>query len=73
MDPPHTDVQMKENQLESIHNTSVRTQDVAWKTTRKRWMIETNGVGELGKFVQVGRHDNDDDMYANVLRGFGIK
>ena len=39
----------------------VQTQDVAWKTCRKRWMIETDGERELGKSVWVAWHDDDDD------------
>ena len=42
----HTDVQVSHDQLELIFNSSVLTQDVAWWTCRKRWMIETDGERE---------------------------
>ena len=34
------------DQLEPIYNSSVRTQDAAWKTCWKRWMRETDGESE---------------------------
>ena len=37
--PLHTDVQVSDDQLELINNSSVRKQDVAGKTCMKRWMI----------------------------------
>ena len=43
----HTQAQVKENQLELIYNSSVRTQDTAWKNMRKQWMIETDGGKEI--------------------------
>ena len=58
--PLHTDAQVKDNQLELIYNSSVRTQDVAWKTCQKRWIIDTDGKRELGKSVWAIWHDNDD-------------
>ena len=41
--PLHTDEQRQDDQLEPIYNSSVPIQDVAWKTSRERWTIETSG------------------------------
>ena len=59
----HTDEKVLDNQLDIIFNCSVRTQDVAWKTYRKRWTIEMDGEREkerereFGKSVRAVRHD----------------
>ena len=37
---------MLDDQRELIYNSSVRTQNVAWKTSQKRLMIETDGERE---------------------------
>ena len=38
---------------------------MVWKTSQKRWMIETDDKGELGKTVQTAGHDdNDAGTYA---------
>ena len=47
----HTDDKLVGEQLELIYNSSVRTQDVAWKTCRKRSTIETNGERGSGESV----------------------
>ena len=39
----HMDEQKQEDQLEPIYNGSVPIQDVALKTYRERWTIETGG------------------------------
>ena len=39
--------------VEPIYNSSVRTQNVALKTCRKRWMIKTNGVRETRKLCDI--------------------
>ena len=39
--PLHTDEQVLNDQLEHIYSSSVLMQDVAWKTSRGRWTIET--------------------------------
>ena len=59
--PRHTDDQVLEDQLEIIYNRSVQTQNVAWKTCRERWTIETNGARGPGKSVLAVWHDDDDD------------
>ena len=62
----HTDEQGLGHQLEPICNSSVLIQDVAWKTCRKQWTIETSGEREKGKSVQAAWHDDDDDDDYNV-------
>ena len=57
--PPSTDEQVLDDQLELIYSSSVWTQDLAWKTYQKRWMIEMSGEGESGKSMLEARYDND--------------
>ena len=61
----HMDAQVWDHQLELIYNSSLRTQDVVWKTCQKQWMIELDGEREREKrkSVRVALHDDDDDMY----------
>ena len=61
---------MSDDQLKLIYDNSVRTQDVARKTCQKRWMIETDGVRELGKSVRAARDDNDDICILQVRGAF---
>ena len=61
--PLHTDVRMLDDQLELIYNSSAWTQDVVYKTGRKRWMIETNGKRGSGKSVLTAWHKDDDCFY----------
>ena len=44
--PLHTNMQMMDDHLELINNSSVRTQDVDYNTCRKRWTIWTNSERE---------------------------
>ena len=59
------DEQMQHNQLEPIYNRSVLIQDIALKTSREQWTMETGGVREReresGRSVLAARHDDDDD------------
>ena len=59
--PLHIDEQRQDDQLEPIHNSSVPIQDVALKTYRERWTIETGGGRGSGRLVPAVRHDDDDD------------
>ena len=52
---------MSGDQLEPIYNNFVLIQDVAWKTCRERWTIETNGEKGSWESVLAARHDGDDD------------
>ena len=47
------------DQQEVIYISSVRTQDVIWKTCRERRMIGTDGEKESWKFVSAARFDDD--------------
>ena len=51
--PLHPDMQVLDNQLELIYNSSVQTQDVILKTCQRQEMIETNGKGESWKSMLV--------------------
>ena len=44
----HMVVPVLADQHELIYNSSVRTQDVIWKTCRERWMIGADGVRDSG-------------------------
>ena len=55
------------NRVESIYKSSVLIQDIAWKTFRERWTIETNGERASRKSVLGAGQDDDDD---NCLKGF---
>ena len=59
--PLHTNEKVLDNQLEHIYNSSVRIQDVAWKTCREQLTKGTGGERGPGKSVLVARHDDDDD------------
>ena len=41
---------------------SVPIQDVALKTYREQWTIETGGVRGSGRFMLVARHDDDETL-----------
>ena len=57
------------DQLEPMYNSSVLIQDIALKTFRERWTIETNGKRGSGKSVVAARDDDNGDVYKDV---FGI-
>ena len=59
--PLYKDEQVLGNQLEPIYNSVELIQDLARKTFRERWKIETNHERGPGKSVQTARHDDDDD------------
>ena len=57
----HMDEQRRDNQLESIYNSSVAILDIALKTYRERWMIETGGErGSGDRSVLAAWHDDDE-------------
>ena len=75
--PLHTDEQALGDELKSISNSPVLTQDVARMTSWKRLMIGTIGGRESRKSVQAACHDDDDDdddddIYEMVLNVMGI-
>ena len=55
-----TPSQILEDQFEHIYRSSVRTQDVIQRISRKRWIIDTNGKRESGKSILTVRHDVDE-------------
>ena len=55
------DEQRQDDQLEPIYNSSVPIQEVAFKTYRERWTIETGGKRGSGRSVLAVRLDDDDD------------
>ena len=64
------DKQRQDDQLEPLYNSFVQIQDVAFKTYRERWTIETGGERESGISVLAVRHDDDDDDDDNSV---GVK
>ena len=59
--PLYMDEQRLDDLLEPIHISSVTIQDVAWKTCREQWTIETGGDRGSGKSVLAAQNDDDDD------------
>ena len=57
------DEQKQDDQLEPIYNNSVLIQDIALKTSRERWTIETGNERGSGKSVLSAWHNDDDDIY----------
>ena len=59
------DEQRQDDQLEPMYNISVSIQDIALKTSREQWTIETGGERGSGRSVLAAR--NDDDDFARLL------
>ena len=58
---------MDERPTTTYYHRSVPIQDVALKTYRERWTIETDGERGSGRSVQAARHDdNDDDKLLQI-------
>ena len=55
------DDQRQDDHLEPIYNSSVPIQDVACKTSREKWTIETGGERGSERPTMAARHDDDDD------------
>ena len=51
--------------VEPIYNSSVLIHDIAWKTSRERWVTETCGERSTGRSVFAASDDDDDDDYCN--------
>ena len=65
-----------DDQQEPIYNSSVRTLDLALKTSQQRWMIETNGERGPGKSILAARHEDDSflrELLAMITLMVGIK
>ena len=68
------DEKKQDDQLEPMYNSSVPIQDVAWKTSRERWTIETSGKRGSGRSVLEARHDDDDEIYnLNFCNNYQIE
>ena len=69
--PLHTDEQRLDDHREPIYNSSVPIEDVAWKTSREWWTIETGGKRGSGRSVLAAWHDHDDIyiyIYIYIIR-----
>ena len=55
------DDQRQDDQLGTPFSSSVSIRDVALKTCRKQWTIETGGEKGSRISVLIARHDDDDD------------
>ena len=55
------DEQRLDDLLESIYNSSVPIQDVAWKIYQELWTIEMGGERGSEKSIQAAQHENDND------------
>ena len=64
--PLHMDEQRLEDQLGPICNSSEAIQDVALKTCRERWTIETDGERGSGRSLLAVRHDYDA-AYSSLI------
>ena len=53
------DEQRQNDQLEPIYNSPVPILDIALKTCRERWKIETGGERGSGRSVLAARHDDE--------------
>ncbi len=65
-EPLHIDEQRQDDQLEPIYNSAVPILDLALKTYRERWTIETGGERGSGRFVLAARNDDDEDDYPST-------
>ena len=53
--------------LLSIYNSSLPIQDVALKTSREQWTIETGGERGSERSVLAARHDDEELLLCNCL------
>ena len=60
------DEQKQDDLLEPINNSSVPIQDIACKTSREQWTIETGGERGSGRSELAMRHDDDNDIYIYI-------
>ena len=59
------DMPMLADQQEFIYISSVRTQDIVWRTCLEWWMRGTDGERESGKSMLSARLDDDHDNHVN--------
>ena len=65
--PLHMDEQKQYDQLEPTHSHYVPLQDVALKTSRKKWMIGRGAERGSGISVLMARRDDDDTPWSMEL------
>ena len=65
--PPHMAKQKQDDQLEHTYSSYVRIQDVAQKTSQKRWMIGRSGERGSGISVLVARHDDEENSHSDFF------
>ena len=68
-EPLHMDKQRSDDQPEPIYNSSVLIQDITWKTSWERWMIEMGDERGSGRSKLVARH-GDDEIYIYKIQLF---
>ena len=61
--------QRQEDQLKHTYNSSVPIQDIALKTCREQWTIETGVERGSGRSVLAVQHYDDDDDDLWVVKG----
>ena len=64
--PLHMDTSVSADQQEITYNSSVRTQDVIWKTCQERWFIGTDEEKELVKSMVAAQLDDDENANSFV-------
>ena len=64
--PHHMDEQRQNNQLEPTYNSSVPIRDVALKTSREQWTIETGGERGSGRSVLAAHHHHHHDIRTST-------
>ena len=67
--PLHTAEQLLDDQLEHIYSSSGSIQDVAWKSFRERWTIETGVERESGKSVLATPHADGETECKQIKDG----
>ena len=65
--PSHMAGQKQDDQLEHTYSSSVRIQDVALRTSQKRWMIGRSGERGSGISILAARHDDDVLFRTNAF------
>ena len=63
---------MQDDRLEPIHNRSVPRKDVALKTYRERWTIETDGKKGSGRSLLTARRYDDDDDSSHIIHFYQL-
>ena len=62
------DKQRQEDQLETIYNSPVPIQDIALKTSREQWTIESGGERGSGRSVLAVRHKEEETDSITLIK-----